>query len=92
MLEEDTSIMSLATSIENFKSCNTSWTWYPTEDPSTWKTLSKCDVNKELFEKARWPSVIISVKYLLRTRIIFTKFGLVDVIYLEKKMAVKYIN
>lgn len=38
------------------------------------------------------PNVIISVKYLLRTIIIFTKFGIMDMTYLGKKMTVKYIN
>lgn len=35
---------------------------------------------------------LISVKYLLRTRIIFQKFGIMDVTYLEKKMAKRYID
>lgn len=88
MLEEDDSIMSLAMFIGNSESPNISWTWYPAEDLANGRH-SVSDLNKELFEMAKWPNVKISVKYLLRTRIIFIKFSIIDMSYLGKKMPEK---
>lgn len=92
MLEEENSVLSLATFIENSEFSNVFWIWYPAEDLVYHRySISRFELGfLRKYQLAL--CYIISLKYLFRTTIIFQKFGIMDVTHLGKKMAERYIN